>query len=145
MGALSEKGVAPSRATLARGLLALLAIVLIAWFVVLARNHEIATSASSRVVSEPGMGSADWERAMDDLERADLLDPSSQWSLVRAQYLLLRDRRAAMQVADDVLRSEPDNLAAWWVVLRAARELDPPRWREAAVQIERLNPTPVAR
>jgi hypothetical protein len=44
-----------------------------------------------------------------------------------------------------VLRSEPDNLAAWWVVLRAARELDSPRWRGAAAQIERLNPTPVAR
>ena len=145
MGGLSERGVAPSRATLARGLLALLAIVLIAWFAVLARNHEIATSASSRVVSEPGMGAADWERAMDDLERADLLDPSSQWSLVRAQYLLLRDRRAALKVADDVLRSEPDNLAAWWVVLRAARELDRQRWREAGAQIERLNPTPSAR
>jgi hypothetical protein len=145
VGGLSERGVAPSRATLARGLLALLAIVLIAWFAVLARNHEIATSASSRVVSEPGMGAADWERAMDDLERADLLDPSSQWSLVRAQYLLLRDRRAALKVADDVLRSEPDNLAAWWVVLRAARELDRQRWREAGAQIERLNPTPSAR
>jgi hypothetical protein len=145
VGALPETAVASRRVTVARGLLALLAVVLIAWFGLLARNHAIGTSASSRVVSDPGMGAAAWERTMDDLERAELLDPSSQWSLVRAQYLLLRDRRAAMAVADDVLRSEPDNLAAWWVVLRAARGIDRGRWREAAVEIRRLNPTPVAR
>ncbi len=145
VGALSERGVASSRTNLARVLLAVLAVVLIAWFILLARNHAIGTDASTRIVSEPGMGAADWQRAMDDLQRAELLDPSTEWSLVRAQYLLLRDRRAAMRVADDVLRTEPDNLAAWWVVLRAARDLDGPRRRQAAAQIERLNPSPVAR
>ena len=145
VGGLPETAVASRRATVARGLVALLAVALIAWFGLLARNHAIGTSASSRVVSDPGMGAADWERTMDDLDRADLLDPSSQWRLVRAQYLLLRDRRAAMAVADDVLRSEPDNLGAWWVVLRAARGIDRARWREAASEIRRLNPAPVAR
>jgi hypothetical protein len=130
---------------LARGLLAALAVVLIAWFCLLARNHSLGTEASRRIVAEPAMGAADWQRAMDDLQRADLLDPSTEWSLVRAQYLLLRDKRAALRVANDVIAREPDNLAAWWIVLRAARDRDPARWREAEAQIQRLNPTPVGR
>jgi hypothetical protein len=145
VGALSERGVASSRATLARGLLAALAVVLIAWFSLLARNHAIGTEAAERIISEPNMRPADWQRAMYDLRRAELLDPSTEWSLTRAQYLLLRDRRGAMRVADDVLRREPDNLAAWWVVLRAARDVDPERWREATAEIRRLNPPPAAR
>lgn len=142
VSALSETAVRPSRTTAARVLIALVAVVLIGWFSVLARNHALGTSASTRIVTEPGMGAAQWERAMDDLERAELLDPSPEWSLVRAQYLLLRDDGAALRVADDVLRREPDNLAAWWVVLRATRDSDPARWREAVAQIRRLNPTP---
>jgi hypothetical protein len=135
-------GTARSRALLARVLIALIAVALIAWFGLLARNHSIGAAASHRVVTQPEMNAADWERAMDDLQRAELLDPSTEWSLTRAQYLLLRDRRAALDVANSVLRREPDNLAAWWVVLRAAREIDPPRWREAVAAIERLNPRP---
>lgn len=136
---------APSRATLARGLLALLAVVLIAWFAVLARNHAIGSSASSRVVADPEMSAAEWDATMDDFERARLLDPSTDWRLVEAQYQLLRDKRAALGVAEDVLRDEPDNLGAWWVVLRAAPGLDDARYREAQAAVRRLNPTPAAR
>jgi hypothetical protein len=124
----------------ARALLALLAIALIVWFGLLARNQAVGTAASKRVVANPGMSAAEWDRAMDDLRSADLLDPGTDWDLVRAQYLLLRDRRAALQVADDVLAEEPDNLDAWWVVLRGARSIDPERRREAAAQVQRLNP-----
>jgi hypothetical protein len=140
--ARTAPGTARSRAPLARVLIALIAVALIAWFSLLARNHSIGAAASHRVAFQPDMSAADWERAMDDLKRAELLDPSTEWSLTRAQYLLLRDRGAALDVANSVLRREPDNLAAWWVVLRAAREIDPPRWREAVAAIERLNPKP---
>jgi hypothetical protein len=129
---------------LARVLLALVAVALIAWFSLLARNNAIGTAASERVVDEPRMGSAEWEQVMDDLRRAELLDPSTEWSLVRAQYLLLRDKPAALRVADSVLDREPENLAAWWVVLRAARDRYPARYREATAAIRRLNPTPGA-
>jgi hypothetical protein len=142
VGALPERDAASSRTAVARGLIALLAILLIAWFGVLARNHAIATDASTRIVSDPGMSAAEWRVAMDDFRRAHLLDPSSDWSLIQAQYELLRDKAAALRRAEGVLRSEPDNLSAWWVVLRAARGVDAGRYREAVGAIHRLNPEP---
>ena len=143
MAALLEQAARPSRGVVARGLLALLAILFIAWFGVLARNHALGTDASSRIVSDPGMSAADWRTAMDEFKRAHLLDPSSDWSLIQAQYELLRDRRAALRRAENVLRREPDNLSAWWVVLRATRGHDAQRSREAIAAIHRLDPRPV--
>jgi hypothetical protein len=142
VAALPDTDAGPPFALIARVLTALVAIVLIAWFVALARNQAIATGASYRIVDDPAMDAAEWRHAMHDFERAHLLDPSSDWSLIQARYELLRDKGAALRRADNVLREEPDNLTAWWVVLRAARDLDPARYREAVAAIHRLNPTP---
>jgi hypothetical protein len=133
---------APSRSALARGLLALLAVILIAWFAVLARNHAIGSSAASRIAADLDMSAAKWHETMDEFERARLLNPSTDWRVVEAQYQLLRDKGAALRVAESVLREEPDNLGAWWVVLRAAPGLDDARHREAQAAVRRLNPTP---
>jgi hypothetical protein len=145
VSALSELSGRPSRTVIARALLAVVAVLLIAWFSVLARNYSLGTDAADRVVSDPEMSAAEWADVMYDFDRARLLDPSTDWSLVAAQYQLLRDDRAALMLAEDVLRREPDNLSAWWVVVRAARDIDPARWREANAAIARLNPTPAAR
>lgn len=145
VAALSGTPAAPSGARPARVVLAVLAVVLIGWFGLLARNHAIGTAASQRIADDPGMGAADWERAIDDFRRAELLDPSTQWSLVRAQYLLLRDEHRALRVAESILRREPDNLAAWFTVLRASEGSDERRHARAAREIERLNPLTVAR
>jgi len=134
--------VTPGRSVLARTVLALIAIVLIAWFSVLAYNHAVGWNASLRIVAEPGMGAAEWQRSMDDFRRAEWLDPSTDWSIIRAQYWLLRDKRMALRAADSVLRREPDNLAAWSAVLRASDGIEPARHREALMQIQRLNPPP---
>ena len=142
MAALPETDAAPSRTILPRVLIAVVAILLIGWFVVLARNYSIAYDASRRIVEHPAMNAAEWRRTMDDFDRAHLLDPSSDWSMVQAQYELLRQPDAAIRRADKVLRHEPDNLAAWWVILRATQGRDPARHREALAAVNRLNPTP---
>jgi hypothetical protein len=125
--------------------IALVAVMMVAWFGVLARNHAIGNRASERLVSNPNMGAAEWQRSMHDFERADVLDPSTDWRLTEGQYQLLRDKRAALRTANWVIRREPDNLGAWWLAMRAARGIDPARWHQATAQIERLNPTPATR
>jgi hypothetical protein len=142
VGALSERGSSPSRTAVARGLIGLVAILLVAWFVVLARDHVIGTDASTRIVSNLGMSDAEWRSAIADFERTHLLDPSSDWSLIQAQYELLRNKGDALRRAEVVLKREPDNLSAWWVVLRATRGVDMVRYREAVAAIHRLNPLP---
>jgi hypothetical protein len=140
--ALPETDAPRSRAILARVLIAVVAILLIGWLVVLARNYSIATGASSQIVANPAMSAADWRRTMHDFDRAHLLDPSTEWSLIQAQFELLREPGAAIRRAEQVLHEEPDNLNAWWVILRAARDRDPARYREAVAAVRRLNPTP---
>jgi hypothetical protein len=135
----------PQRSLLPRALLASVAFLLAAWFGVLARDHEIGTAASVRMGDPSGMSEAEWRRSMADLDRAQLLNPSSDWKTLKAHYLLYRDKPEALRLALSIVRREPDNLAAWMAVLRASSDLDPRRHRQALAQTRRLNPTPPAR
>jgi hypothetical protein len=125
--------------------IALVAVTMVAWFGVSARNHAIGNGASERLVSHPDMSAAEWKRAMRDFERAGVLDPSTDWRLIEGQFQLLRDKRAALRTANWVIEREPDNLNAWWLAMRAALGIDPARRHEAVAQIERLNPAPAPR
>jgi hypothetical protein len=133
---------ATPRALPARVVLALLAVCLLAWFSVLVRDHAIGQAAVDRIVRNPDMSSRAWSRAMTDLHRAELLDPGTDWSLSRANYLLLRDEHEALRVAESIVRREPDNLGAWEIVRRVTLRSDPARAAEATRQIRRLNPSP---
>lgn len=129
------------RVTVARAGLALLAVVLIAWFAALAVNDRIGHAASDRVVDDPDMGAAEWARTREDLRRAERLNPGTEWSMTLVGYLLLRgDRRGALEIAEDIVRREPDNLGAWAFVLRAAGSRDRRRSERAQAEIRRLNP-----
>jgi hypothetical protein len=144
VAALPERGDAPSRDSIARGLIALVALLLVVWFVILARDQSIGTSTSHQLVTAGGLSPSEWRAAERDFARTHLLDPSTDWSLVQAQYQLLYDRPAAMRGAEAILRREPDNLAAWWVLLKAAKGLDTARYERAVSAIRRLNPNPEA-
>jgi hypothetical protein len=132
----------PGLTRLARVLLAVIAIVLIAWFGLVFRNYRLGSEAAERVIFHPGMSDAAWADSMDDLRRAETLDPSTEWSVTRANYLLLRDKPAALAVARSVVRKEPDNLAGWVVAAKAATGRDPAFQRRANAAIQRLNPPP---
>jgi hypothetical protein len=128
--------------SLPRIAVALIAAALLAWFVVLARDQEIGNGAMDRIVAHPNMSNDEWQRVMDDLQDARLLDPSSDWALTRANYLLLRAPDKARREAESIVRREPDNLGAWVVILRASQGRDPAAARRATREIERLNPSP---
>jgi hypothetical protein len=128
------------RALVPRVAVALVAVLLLAWFAVLFRDNHIAQEAAHRLHEDPEMTDAEWSRQLDQLRRADLLNPQSEWRMTRANYLLLRDKRGARQLAESVLRDEPDNLDAWRTVLFATRGRDPRRASEALAEIERLDP-----
>jgi hypothetical protein len=112
---------------------------------VLIRDHLIGRAAAERIFAHPEMSDAEWDRSLDQLRRADLLDPGPEWKVIRAGYLLGHDKEEALRVADSVVRGEPDNLRAWMVVLVAARGRDARRWARARAEIRRLNPPPGGR
>lgn len=124
--------------------MALIATLLVAWFLVLARDQHVGNAATDRIADNPRMSKAAWDRVMADIERADLLDPSTDWDLTRANYLLVRDRGAARRQAESIVRREPDNLGAWVVILDASRDRDPARAARAEREVRRLNPLTTA-
>ena len=112
----------------ARLVLGGLAVLVIAWTAVLLRDLE---------VGRDGLAARDPER----LESARLLDPSVYWDQVRAGVLLLDgDADAAAVQAEEVIRAEPDNFAAWSLLRQATRRSDPRRSAQAGRALRRLNP-----
>lgn len=111
-----------------RVVLALVAVLVLAWVGVLVRNHEVGRNAVD-------------ERDAKELESARLLDPNRYWDQVLAGVLLLNGepRRAAAE-AEQLIRAEPENVVAWSLLREAARQTDPDRAAEATGELRRLNP-----
>lgn len=125
-----------------RIVIGLVAVLVVAWSAVLVRDERLARQAEDRIRSDPEMSDAEFSRSMELFEDAELLNPGTQWTVVRANVLLLRDRAQALRVADSIIDGEPDNLAAWVVVQKATERRDPRRSARALAEIRRLNPTP---
>lgn len=90
---------------------------------------------------EPGLTRAQFERNVERLEDARLLNPDSALDLARAQVYLTRGRRVeAARVAQELLRSEPENVAAWRILMNAGRGADREASARAASEVRRLNP-----
>jgi hypothetical protein len=131
-----------ARAWWPRIAVALIATLLVAWFLVLARDQHVGSAAVDRIIANPDMPRDRWNEVMDDLANADLFDPSTDWDLLRANYLLLHQPAKARRVGEAIVRREPDNLGGWVVILQTTRGHDPARARQAAREIRRLNPLP---
>jgi predicted Zn-dependent protease len=134
------------RALLPRIVLAVVALLVVAWSAVLWRDDRIGSEASSRLIMSEQLTDAEWAREVERLRDAELLDPSTKWPLARAGAFVLRDRpRDAARVVESVLEREPENVEAWIVLSRATREIDPRRAAQARAEILRLSPPPPER
>jgi hypothetical protein len=125
----------------ARALLALIAVLVLAWVGVLLRNYELGKDAAVRGFFGPKLSQAERQRDLDRLEDAQLLDPNAYWKIARANYQILDgDPRAAARSAERLVVDEPTNVFAWGTLLQATRRSDPDRAAQAAAEIRRLNP-----
>jgi len=124
-----------------RGALVLVALIALGWFGVLYRDRRVGQAAADVIYYEPKLPPAEFERQMERLAGARMLDPDRYFELTRARYFLLRDRPVrALRAANGLVRDEPDNLEAWIVVHEAGKQLDPRRAARALTEISRLNP-----
>jgi hypothetical protein len=126
---------------IARATLAVVAVLLIAWFAVLFRDHRIGGAAARALFEVPATAS-ERERALDRLEDAELLAPGNKWQTIRAGYLLRHDNEAARELAERIVEAEPDNYSAWLVLMVATRGHDERRSTQALAEMRRLNPPP---
>jgi hypothetical protein len=125
---------------LARVLIGSLAVLVLLWVGVLLRDHVVSESASP-LLYQSQLSDPEFDRNIDRLEDAQLLNPDSSLDLARATYFMLRGRDAqAIAAADELLAAEPANVAAWDVLLDASRGFDPQRAAQARTEVRRLNP-----
>jgi hypothetical protein len=126
---------------LQRGALVVVALLVLGWLGVLYRDRRVGQDAADAIFYRPELPRAEFERQLDRLREARLMDPDRYWDLTRARYLLLRDRpRRALHAAEEIVGDEPDNLEAWLVVYQAAELVDSSRSGEAIDRIRQLNP-----
>ena len=126
---------------LLRGALVVVALLVLGWLGVLYRDRRVGQDAADVIFYQPELPRAEFERQLNRLRDARLMDPDRYWDLTRARYLLLRDRpRRALRAAEEIVGDEPDNLEAWLVVYQAAELVDPSRSGDAIDRIRQLNP-----
>jgi predicted Zn-dependent protease len=126
---------------LPRVLLAVCAVLVLAWVGVLVRDHYVGQSGAEKLLFDTKLSDSEFEHNLAQLEDSRFLNPSTTAELARAEYYLFRGRpRSAARVAEDLIRSEPENADAWRLLWRATRDTDPARAREAAAALRRLNP-----
>jgi hypothetical protein len=125
----------------ARVLLALTAVLVLAWVGVLTRNYEIGKDPALRAFFGPKPSQAGGERDLEHLDDAQFLDPNAYWKVARANYLILfGEQRSAARAAEQLVREEPQNIFAWSTLLQATKKNDPERASQAAAEIKQLNP-----
>ena len=122
--------------TAGRICVALVAIVVLAWLGIMERDARL----YARGLDAARGGAAGLARAEADLRGARLLNPDTGPDYARAIVHSARGRRdRAVAVLEDVLRREPDNLAAWNALAALARD-DPAVARRARAARARLDP-----
>ena len=116
------------------------AVAVLAWLDVMYRDAYL----QARGVAE--LRDGDLSAAASDLRRARLLNPDAAPDVTRAVIYRARgDDRAAVALLDDVVRREPDNLAAWGVMRLSATGTDPNAFRRSLIALQRLDPVNVPR
>ena len=120
---------------LARGALVIVAVVVLAWLVVMERDTRLA----SRGLEAAGAG--DVGRAQTLLRDAGFLNPETTSERVRAVLYLGRgERERAAAILRGIVRREPDNVVAWRNLILVARGDDPVLLRRAEAAVRRLDP-----
>ncbi len=125
---------------IARGIVAALAVVICAWFVVGARQAHETDAAAAIIANGPRLSPAQADHAASMLRAAKSLNPDTIVDVLRAELDLDQgDRKAARTILERVVSSEPDNAAAWeWLAKASVGDLR--EFYLAAFRIEQLVP-----
>jgi predicted Zn-dependent protease len=126
----------------ARALLAVAALLVVAWLAVGLRTARLEESGAAVAVGPAaGLSPGRVARAQRDLRDASSPFADHDAELYRAR-LLERTRRpaAAVSILRALVREEPENVLYWEALARAAARVDPVLARQARARVAELNP-----
>jgi hypothetical protein len=123
---------------LSRLVVVIVGVAVVAWLGVMERDARLQARGSEAAGRS---GPASFARADADLRGARFLNPDTGPDQIRAfLYQGRGEVRRAAALAQDVVRREPDNVAAWRLVLAFAGSRDSPARRQALAALRRLDP-----
>jgi hypothetical protein len=123
----------------ARVSVALVALAMLVWLGVMERNVRLQAGAVDAL--RTGSALRDPARTQADLRRARLLNPDTAPDVTRAVvYRAVGRPRQAVVLLENVVRREPDNLAAWGVLRLSAAGNDADAFRRSLSALRRLDP-----
>lgn len=138
---------------IARVTVAAVAILVLSWLGIMERDANLLVRARSRSAHVSQRVKATCARspsarpdcrlftgAVSDARRAELLNPDTTPRLFGGLLSATGQRPRQAAVADEVLRSEPDNLGAWTALLLAAQGRDPQATQRAVQNLRRVDP-----
>lgn len=97
------------------------ALVVAAWFALGVRETHELNTVTSLLAGQPRLTAAQAKRADDLLQSAGTLNPDRQEELLRGEVALAAGNVAAAQrIVLNVAHEEPDNIAVWDELARAA-------------------------
>jgi predicted Zn-dependent protease len=118
-----------------RGIVAVLALVVLAWLGMTERNLRLQASGVAATAKQ------DFARAQDRFARSSELNPDTTPDLQRAYVLNARgDKDQAIAAAREILRREPENRDAWGLLLGFVADEGSPLAQRARAEVRRLNP-----
>jgi predicted Zn-dependent protease len=101
--------------------LALVSLVVCAWFVLSIRQAQATTAASAIVTGTSRLPAAQAEHVASLLSSAQTLNPDRQVDVLRGELELGQgDRVAARRILEQVVAREPENVLAWEWLARAS-------------------------
>lgn len=122
----------------ARVAIAVLSVVVIAWLGVIVRDRHVQQAGVAAVKTRP---SGYVGRADRDFRSAGFLNADSTPELARSLlYQEANQPARSAAIAERIVRSEPDNLAAWGQLLQVTRGRDRATFTRALAAILRLDP-----
>jgi hypothetical protein len=128
----------------ARIVLVTAAVAILAWLTVMERDMRLekrGIDTASKMVVSGRLGSDGFRSAEADFRAARFLSADATPDLHRAVLYDVHGRvRRATALLEDVVRREPENLAAWNILYSLTRERDPALARRAAAARRRLDP-----
>lgn len=123
-------------------LIACVALVVCAWFVIGIRQARTLDQATAIVTQSPTPTRSELAHAASLLRSAATLNPDLQVKLVRASLALVSNQPAlAERIAKAAVHDEPQNLLAWYELAKVAGR-DQRTFFGALAEIKRLDPAP---
>jgi hypothetical protein len=121
-----------------RAVLVAVAAAVLAWLAVMERDTRIqAAGVAAATAHDPGHAA----RADSRFRAARFLNPDTTPDLARALLYQAQDQPGrSAEVAETIVRREPDNLSAWAQLLAVSRGRDPAAVERALAAIRRLDP-----